>query len=62
MGIHQLIGGTPQIKGLIKSRATTEEISKQAEKEGTTTLKQDGIRKVFRGLTDVAEIRRVCVE
>ncbi len=62
MGIHQLIGGTPQIKGLIKSSATTEEISKQAEKEGTTTLKQDGIQKVFRGLTDVAEIRRVCVE
>jgi type II secretory ATPase GspE/PulE/Tfp pilus assembly ATPase PilB-like protein len=26
-----------------------------------TTLKQDGILKVFQGLTDMAEVRRVCI-
>jgi len=25
------------------------------------TLKQDGIAKVFQGLTDIAEVRRVCI-
>ena len=62
MGIHELIEGTPQIKGLIKGRASTEEIFEQAAKEGTTTLKQDGIQKVFLGFTDLDEIRRVCIE
>jgi type II secretory ATPase GspE/PulE/Tfp pilus assembly ATPase PilB-like protein len=27
-----------------------------------TTLKQDGIRKVFQGLTDIREVRRVSIE
>ncbi len=62
MGIHELIEGTSQIKRLIKRQASTEEISRQATREGTTTLKQDGIKKVFQGLTDMGEIRRVCIE
>jgi len=62
MGIHELIEGTPRIKGLIKGRGKTEEIFEQAAQEGTATLKQDGIQKVFLGLTDMGEIRRVCIE
>jgi len=27
-----------------------------------TTLKQDGILKVFQGLTDITEVRRVCID
>jgi len=26
-----------------------------------TTLKQDGIQKVFQGKTDISEVRRVCI-
>jgi type II secretory ATPase GspE/PulE/Tfp pilus assembly ATPase PilB-like protein len=33
----------------------------QAMKEGMATLRQDGIRKVFKGLTDMSEVRRVCI-
>ncbi len=62
MGIYELVQGTPEIKRLIKRQAATEEIFEQAVKEGTTTLKQDGIQKVFQGLTDMSEIRRVCIE
>lgn len=62
MGIHELIEGTPRIKRLIKKQATTEEIFQQAAKDGTATLKQDGIHKVLLGLTDINEIRRVCIE
>jgi type II secretory ATPase GspE/PulE/Tfp pilus assembly ATPase PilB-like protein len=61
IGIHELMEGTPQIKGLIKKQGTSEDLLKQAIAEGMTTLKQDGIQKVFSGLTDISEIRRVCI-
>lgn len=61
LGIHELMEGTPEIKRLIKKQAPTDELSRRAASEGMTTLKQDGIQKVFQGLTDVAEVRRVCI-
>ncbi len=61
MGIHELMEGTPVMKGLIKRAANTEELFSQAYKDNMTTLKQDGIMKVFQGLTDINEIRRVCI-
>lgn len=62
MGIHELLEGTPAIKKLIKKEAPTDDIFAQAVKEGMTTLKQDGIIKVLSGLTDMAEVQRVCIE
>ena len=62
LGIHELIEGTPEIKLLVKREATSQDLAKQAIKDGMTTLKQDGIQKVFDGLTDIHEVRRVCVE
>jgi type II secretory ATPase GspE/PulE/Tfp pilus assembly ATPase PilB-like protein len=61
MGIHELIEGTPEIKLLIKKQATSQDLAKQAIKDGMTTLKQDGVHKVFDGITDMREVRRVCV-
>ncbi len=61
MAIHELMAGTPRIKQLIKQRADLESLLSQAFKEGMTTLKQDGIKKVFEGLTDISEVRRVCI-
>ncbi|MEE4603659.1 MAG: GspE/PulE family protein [Desulfobacteraceae bacterium] len=61
MGIHELMEGTPEVKLMIKKRAGTEDILEQAMKEGMSTLKQDGIMKVFQGITDMAEVRRVCI-
>jgi type II secretory ATPase GspE/PulE/Tfp pilus assembly ATPase PilB-like protein len=61
LGIHELMQGTPQVKLMIKKQANTEQIFEQAMKEGMATLKQDGITKVFQGLTDIAEVRRVCI-
>jgi len=54
--------GTPEIKMLIKKHATSQELGKQAIKQGMETLKQDGIHKVFEGITDIKEVRRVSVE
>lgn len=62
LGIHELMKGTKEIKNLIKKQAETEVLFKQAIQDGMTTLKQDGIMKVFQGLTDISEIRRVCIE
>ncbi|MDH3879087.1 MAG: GspE/PulE family protein, partial [Desulfobacterales bacterium] len=61
MGIHELMEGTPKIKLMIKKQANTEMLFTQAMKEGMATLRQDGIMKVFKGLTDMAEVRRVCI-
>jgi type II secretory ATPase GspE/PulE/Tfp pilus assembly ATPase PilB-like protein len=46
---------------MIKGRAPTEEILQQAIEDGMTTLKQDGTLKVLQGITDLAEVRRVCI-
>jgi type II secretory ATPase GspE/PulE/Tfp pilus assembly ATPase PilB-like protein len=62
MGIHELIEGTPEIKMLIKKQATSQDLAKQAIKDGMTTLKQDGVHKVFEGISDMREVRRVCIE
>jgi type II secretory ATPase GspE/PulE/Tfp pilus assembly ATPase PilB-like protein len=62
MGIHELMEGTPEIKMLIKKQATSHDLAEQAMKQGMETLKQDGIHKVFEGITDIREVRRVSVE
>jgi type II secretory ATPase GspE/PulE/Tfp pilus assembly ATPase PilB-like protein len=61
LGIHELIEGTPEIKILIKKQATSQDLAKQAVKDGMSTLKQDGVHKVFEGVTDMREVRRVCI-
>ena len=59
--IQELIQGTDEIKLLIQNRATMHEIRTQAVKDGMTTLMQDGIKKVYEGITDFAQVRKVCM-
>jgi type II secretory ATPase GspE/PulE/Tfp pilus assembly ATPase PilB-like protein len=47
---------------MIQTRRTMSEIRVQAISEGMTTLKQDGIEKVFEGHTDLMEVRKVCIK
>jgi type II secretory ATPase GspE/PulE/Tfp pilus assembly ATPase PilB-like protein len=61
-GIHELIVGTDEMKSLIQGRAKMEDLRDQAVKDGMTTLMQDGIRKIFLGQTDIAQVRRVCIK
>lgn len=61
IGIHELLEGTAEIKRMIKKETSSEELFVQGINDGMTTLKQDGILKVFQGLTDINEVRRVCV-
>ena len=60
--IVELLEGTDEVKALIQSRAVVERIREQAAKEGMTTLMQDGIRKVCLGVTDIQQVRKVCIK
>ncbi len=62
MGIHELLVGTDAMKKLIQRRAQMEEIRDQAILDGMTTLKQDGIEKIFGGHTDLLQVRKVCIK
>jgi type II secretory ATPase GspE/PulE/Tfp pilus assembly ATPase PilB-like protein len=59
--ICELLDGTDEIKTLIQRKATMDKIRTQSVQDGMTTLMQDGIRKVFLGLTDLQEVRKVCI-
>jgi type II secretory ATPase GspE/PulE/Tfp pilus assembly ATPase PilB-like protein len=61
MAIHELLMGTDAIKHLVQSHATVESIRAQAVTDGMTTLKQDGIAKVFGGYTDLLQVRKVTI-
>ncbi|MCU0585016.1 MAG: Flp pilus assembly complex ATPase component TadA [Desulfobacterales bacterium] len=62
IGIHELMEATHAIKLLIKKGATSFDLARQAAQDGMTTLKQDGIQKITAGITNIREVRRVCVE
>jgi type II secretory ATPase GspE/PulE/Tfp pilus assembly ATPase PilB-like protein len=62
MGIHELLIGTEKVKEMIQTRTPMSILRDQAISEGMTTLKQDGIEKVFHGLTDLKEVRKVCIK
>jgi type II secretory ATPase GspE/PulE/Tfp pilus assembly ATPase PilB-like protein len=61
MALHELLMGTDEIKLLIQNRAKIDAIRTQAIKDGMTTLKQDGIEKIFRGHLDLLQVRKVCI-
>lgn len=62
LGIHEVLECTDGMKSLIKKRSETELIRRLAMDEGMTTLRQDGILKVLQGLTDIQEVRKVCLK
>ena len=62
LGLHEILTGTDEMRSLIKKKGEVEYIRRQAMADGMTTLKQDGILKCFQGLTDIKEVRRVCIK
>jgi type II secretory ATPase GspE/PulE/Tfp pilus assembly ATPase PilB-like protein len=62
MGIHELLVGSAEIKRMIQTRQPVDAIRRQAASEGMTSLKQDGIEKVFAGHCDLFQVRKVCIQ
>ena len=62
VGLHELLLGTDMVKKLIQEHARVAEITAVALNEGMRTLKQDGIEKVLQGITDMHQVRAVCIK
>ena len=54
--------GTDAVKKNIQEHARVSEMLATALEEGMRTLKQDGIEKVLGGVTDMAQVRAVCIK
>ncbi len=62
VGLHELLIGTDPIKKAIQEHARVSELFAIALEEGMRTLKQDGIEKVLLGITDIHQVRSVCIK
>ena len=62
VGLHELLIGTDAVKKNIQEHARVSEMLATALEEGMRTLKQDGIEKVLGGVTDMAQVRAVCIK
>ena len=58
-GLYELLVADQTVKRLVQNRAPLPEIAAAAAANGMRTLKQDGIDKVIRGLTDIHQVRTV---
>ena len=62
VGIFEVMEISEKISKLINSGATSEEIEKEAIKNGMTTMLEDGLIKAAQGITTLEEIMRVTKE
>lgn len=62
VGLHELLEGTDAIKQNIQEHARVSEMFATALEDGMRTLKQDGIEKVLQGITDMKQVRTVCIK
>jgi type II secretory ATPase GspE/PulE/Tfp pilus assembly ATPase PilB-like protein len=62
VGLHELLVGNDQIKRLIQEHARVSQLLAQGLEDGMRTLKQDGMEKVLQGITDMKQVRAVCIK
>ena len=62
VGLHELLIGSDNVKKAIQERARVSELLAIALDEGMHTLKQDGMEKVLQGITDMHQVRAVCIK
>lgn len=62
VGLHELLVGTDPLKKNIQEHARVAEMVATALEHGMRTLKQDGIEKVLMGITDMKQVRAVCIK
>lgn len=62
VGLHELMTATDALKKNVQERARVAEMLVTALGEGMRTLKQDGIEKVLQGVTDIHQVRVVCIK
>ncbi len=62
LGLHELMLGSDTIKKHIQEHARVSQLFATALEEGMLTLKMDGIEKHLSGLTDMKQVRAVCIK
>ncbi|WP_374667344.1 GspE/PulE family protein [Ramlibacter sp.] len=62
VGLHELLIADDEVKKLIQERARVAEIFVSAVASGMRTLKMDGMEKIMLGLTDLKQVRSVCIK
>ena len=62
VGLHELLIGTDAVKKAIQEHARVAELLAICLEDGMHTLKQDGMEKVLLGITDMHQIRAVCIK
>ncbi|HEX5392694.1 MAG TPA: GspE/PulE family protein [Rhodocyclaceae bacterium] len=62
LGLHELMVGSDAVKKLIQEHARVAELFAQALEDGMLTLKMDGLEKCLQGITDVKQVRAVCIK
>ncbi len=62
IGIHEVLKIGESVKNLIMSNVNSDDIERQAKKEGMMTMLEDGIVKSAQGITSIEEILRVTRE
>ncbi|MDI6591585.1 MAG: ATPase, T2SS/T4P/T4SS family [Patescibacteria group bacterium] len=62
IGIFEVLPVTETIKELIVKKATSDQITEQAKKEGMRTMVEDGFVKAAQGITSIEEVLRVIIE
>jgi type II secretory ATPase GspE/PulE/Tfp pilus assembly ATPase PilB-like protein len=62
LALHELLIGTDRIKKHIQEHSRVAEMFATAIEDGMRTLKQDGIEKVLQGITDIKQVRAVCIK
>jgi type II secretory ATPase GspE/PulE/Tfp pilus assembly ATPase PilB-like protein len=61
-GLHELMVGSDAVKKLIQEHARVAQLFTQALADGMITLKMDGMEKVLQGVTDMLQVRAVCIK
>jgi type II secretory ATPase GspE/PulE/Tfp pilus assembly ATPase PilB-like protein len=62
VGLHELMLGTDRLKRLIQEHSRVAVMLAAALEDGMLTLKMDGIEKVLSGITDIKQVRAVCIK
>jgi type II secretory ATPase GspE/PulE/Tfp pilus assembly ATPase PilB-like protein/GAF domain-containing protein len=62
VGLHELLIGTDAVKKAIQEHARVAELLSICMEDGMHTLKQDGMEKVLQGVTDMHQVRAVCIK
>jgi type II secretory ATPase GspE/PulE/Tfp pilus assembly ATPase PilB-like protein len=62
VGLHELMIGTDRLKRLIQEHSRVATMLAAALEDGMLTLKMDGIEKILSGITDIKQVRAVCIK